>query len=307
MRRHAYGLVLETDIPFGAQLHEQQDRPVDWTIRWGDSTFCIPRDPLFAAEGFNWPAWVADGVWYLMSRQTDEAISIDPLDRVVVMDLADRDNDRGALILRGVVASLLLELVGTPVLHANALVVAGNGVAVTGPQGAGKTTSSAALVAGGARLVSDDVVAVEYDSSSVTMRSGPTDLRLRPHGTGVLGLFPSHAATSQSLDGRVVLPMSPFDRDSASLDAIVVPRPSRSTDEISVRALESDAALRLLIGAFRVPGFVERTMVEQRLAAIARLSALPIAEITMPFLDRWTAGDAQALHDELAAWLEGHA
>lgn len=52
-------------------------------------------------------------------------------------------------------------LQGLEVLHAGAVVVAGEGVALSGPSGSGKTSLALALQRRGAELLADDVVAVE--------------------------------------------------------------------------------------------------------------------------------------------------
>jgi hypothetical protein len=63
-------------------------------------------------------------------------------------------------------------LQGLEVLHAGAVVVAGEGVALSGPSGSGKTSLALALQRRGAELLADDVVAVERADSELLAHPG---------------------------------------------------------------------------------------------------------------------------------------
>lgn len=63
-------------------------------------------------------------------------------------------------------------LQGLEVLHAGAVVVAGEGVALSGPSGSGKTSLALALQRRGAELLADDVVAVERAGAELLAHPG---------------------------------------------------------------------------------------------------------------------------------------
>lgn len=63
-----------------------------------------------------------------------------------------------ATYLTGPIFALLLRLRGGLALHASSVVIHGGALALTGPHGSGKSTTAAALVLRGARLVTDDVL-----------------------------------------------------------------------------------------------------------------------------------------------------
>ena len=65
------------------------------------------------------------------------------------------------LPLLGPVTAMLLYLRGYFVLHASAIAIGGRGVIFVGDRTAGKSTTAAALVAAGHRLLADDVVAID--------------------------------------------------------------------------------------------------------------------------------------------------
>jgi hypothetical protein len=66
------------------------------------------------------------------------------------------------LPLLGTVMALLLHLRGLLVLHASAIVVDGRGAVFAGDKQAGKSTTAAAFIGAGYRLLVDDVVAMDF-------------------------------------------------------------------------------------------------------------------------------------------------
>jgi hypothetical protein len=78
------------------------------------------------------------------------------------------------------VLPLAAVLHGMEILHASAVEVAGRAVAFLGGSGVGKTTVAARIVARGARLVTDDVLAVDAVGSAVRAHRGGTVARVDP-------------------------------------------------------------------------------------------------------------------------------
>jgi hypothetical protein len=74
-----------------------------------------------------------------------------------------------ATYLLGPVLGLLLRLRGVTCLHASAVSIGGGVVAFVGPEGAGKSTTAAALAQQGCAIVSDDVVALTESEGSFSV------------------------------------------------------------------------------------------------------------------------------------------
>jgi hypothetical protein len=70
-------------------------------------------------------------------------------------------------------------LQGLELFHASAVQVDGRAVALSGPSGAGKTTTAAQLVLAGATFVADDVLALEREGDVVVAHPGPALMNLR--------------------------------------------------------------------------------------------------------------------------------
>ena len=77
---------------------------------------------------------------------------------------------------------------GVLVLHGAALDVGGRAVVLLGEKGAGKSTTAAALIARGHRLLTDDLVALAPDASAPAILPGPTQMKLWPEAIEAIGL-----------------------------------------------------------------------------------------------------------------------
>jgi hypothetical protein len=88
-------------------------------------------------------------------------------------------------IILGPAIAIALEAAGFLCLHGSAVVIDGRAVAFIGPKHHGKSTLAAALVAAGARLIGDDLLAVAPGPPAV-MRPGVPSLRLWKDSVSVL-------------------------------------------------------------------------------------------------------------------------
>ena len=83
-------------------------------------------------------------------------------------------------LLLAQVLPLAAALRGMEILHASAVEMAGRAVAFLGSSGVGKTTLAARIVARGARLVTDDVLAVDVANGAVRAHRGGAVARVDP-------------------------------------------------------------------------------------------------------------------------------
>jgi hypothetical protein len=88
--------------------------------------------------------------------------------------------------LLGPVLGFLLRLRGVTCLHASAVEVAGQGIAILGPPGAGKSTLAAAFAVAGFAVLSDDVAPLVNRRSAFSMLPGYPRLRLWPDSVQAL-------------------------------------------------------------------------------------------------------------------------
>lgn len=192
------------------------------------------------------------------------------------------------LLLIGPVTGILLQLRGLLVLHAAAVEVEGRAVVIAGNSGMGKSTTAAALVRTGGRLLADDVVAIDLGGAQPTVPAGSPHLRLMPESLLALGEDPESLPRlrenyeKRQLEGAEGVDRVPLGaifvlEEAALLDA---PRmaPSEALRELLVQSYCAD----LLTGAatarhFRQCGTVAASVPVYRLhrpRALGRLAQL---------------------------------
>ncbi|MDB5036191.1 MAG: hypothetical protein JWQ98_3432 [Chlorobi bacterium] len=96
-------------------------------------------------------------------------------------------------LLMGPFMAMLLHQRGMLVLHGSGVEVDGRAIGFLGDSGQGKSTTAAALIAAGHRLISDDLLPVAIDGNRHTaaVAPGPMFLKLWPEAAGALGHDPA--------------------------------------------------------------------------------------------------------------------
>lgn len=205
------------------------------------------------------------------------------------------------ILLRGTVAGLLLDLRGQPSLHASAIEIGGRVIAFAGGSGAGKTTTAAMFCTAGARLVTDDVLSVEFDEMQPRCRLGSIELRLR-EAAAPLVQDPSWVVAHRRLvDGRLAVRPKAAGADRAPLQAVVFPRPDRrATHPTLTRVRPPEAAIWLAEGPricwWNSPEAVERAFIQATRVA----GKVPVYEAAIPWGPPWRASPAMPLLEVLA-------
>ena len=151
------------------------------------------------------------------------------------------------LPLLGAVMAVLLQLRGHLVLHASAVLKDDAGMLFLGDKGAGKSTTAAALVCSGFRLLTDDIAAARPDASGCwRIESGYPQLKLTESAAAAVDLPQAvsvpvgHSAVAK-LQRR--LPFLPDDRAFSVGTAFVLVRGER----LSVESLSPSQALVALL------------------------------------------------------------
>jgi hypothetical protein len=178
-----FGLTLRSDFAFEALT--ETDAPggaVDVTVRRRTGLIrdaAPPVDPFFdiTPDG-QYLYWSALGAFVIRDPAT---VEVDPHPGV-----SDHLVSQAFL---GIVISLVLELRQVLCLHASAVNVHGRAVLFLGDKGAGKSTTSGALLARGHLPITDDLVAVEPGpDGGLQVRPGFSRMKLWPDSIAALGL-----------------------------------------------------------------------------------------------------------------------
>jgi hypothetical protein len=172
-----------------AKNHANQKITVDLSNQLPEAlkeSDCWPRlyPPNVEIESSGAEVWQQNGwlkVRYYKARSLALDFYISPKERQVFshkppeIPLGDVES-----FLIGPVLGCLQQLLGNTCLHASVLSYNGHAFALVGAKGAGKSTTSAALLEAGAKLVSDDIAVLKFDSESITVESGYPAIRLLP-------------------------------------------------------------------------------------------------------------------------------
>ena len=244
----AYGLTIRSDLELPELEPEAAESP-DVTIRLRPTGRPLPHPSGSVVFEFSadtqYLAW--PGVGGFLIRGTN-AIDIEPAAGVSTPLLN--------FPLLGPVFALLLHLRGMLVLHASAIEVAGRGAIFLGDKGAGKSTTAAALVAAGHRLLIDDVLALDF--------SDPNGPRIAP-GFPQLKLTDA-TANKIIIDGAVAMPPP-------------IPDFPKQQRRLTGPFLQSHALPGCIYVLMRGPLATTRPMsVQDALSALMRFSYLPLLQ-----------------------------
>jgi hypothetical protein len=167
------------------------------------------------------------------------------------------------------------------------VVIDGSAVAFLGDCGDGKSTLGAALVARGFPMLTDDVLALEFEDGRVLAHAGPARIKLLPSvARAVLG----RSGTRRLNPGtrKLVLPLSRRSTASTAvpLEALYVlcgPARSRRASRVILTPLTGQRAfLEVIRSAFNLIQ-VDRARLEHQFRMAATLSTVvPVARLTYP-------------------------
>lgn len=160
-RYRAFGMAIASTLPVAELSPGEESDPVDLVIELGSVGELLP-----ARE---------DGVTFRLSDQDDHflvwpgvaAFRILGTERIVVEPYPDTPTAYLAFPLLGPIFGLLLHLRGLLVLHASAVEIDGRGAVFVGDKMAGKSTTAAAFLRAGHRLLTDDLLAIDLSDPAV--------------------------------------------------------------------------------------------------------------------------------------------
>ncbi len=192
-------------------------------------------------------------------------------------------------ILLGVAAGVLLRDRGIGVFHGSAVAHRGGAVAVLGPSRAGKSTLAGALMAKGARLVTDDLIVPERLADGFAVQAGHRRLSLERDTAAALPLngTPSAWFRSRSKGSKLwidadALPGG-FAAEPAQLSAIYVLEPrdvTRTRPEVVALPARS-AAVALMQQVYGV-GWIGQPTAELLRHCTEVASRVPVARLRRP-------------------------
>lgn len=203
------------------------------------------------------------------------------------------------VLIGGGLQAFVLLARGHFVLHASAVAFEDRAVAIVGAAGMGKSTLATLLCAVGGTLLADDVLRVDVDTDMTCWRGGLPETRLRKGAESLSALFAA-ASSRRTADHRDALRLPPAPAQSYPLHRIVVPRPMKDADEVTVEWLPKAQALLLMSRFPRFLGWTDPEILSRQFTGLADLvERVPVGLATVPWGPPFSAGTAVALRDLL--------
>ncbi len=197
----------------------------------------------------------------------------------------DVEHDALRLDLLGRMLPLAVHARGHLCLHASAVVIEKQAVALVAPKGVGKSTLAMAMVESGAQLLTDDALAITLGHGALAM---PGVARIRLRDDAVTSVANVSRDRHMAFDGKLVVePHADHEiaRQPTPLAAIYVLAPAagdRAQPALRERLTEGDALpllmghgkLGVLLGGGEGFAVLERTIAMLRHVAVYRLSVV---------------------------------
>jgi hypothetical protein len=281
------GLRLRSEVEL--DLPSSTDEGCDVEVRWGSDIHDSsepPRGEVIAAYESGDTTWYTatwSGSGYLFRfRNVGEFVISGDLSEVIVRRDRSGRAELLPILLAGTVCSFLLALRGETVLHASAVSIDGSALAFVGQSGRGKSTLAALLCVDGAALVTDDVLVVD-PGPPVTCLGGASGLRLRSAAAVIAQARPELPSRLTADDRLAFSPISAPLRP-LPLSAIVIPAPSRTATEVSVRRVPPSNALFALLSFPRVHGWRQSDVLSRDFATLSQIvNLIPVLDVAIPW------------------------
>jgi hypothetical protein len=190
MRYRAFGIRIETDVPLPGLVVDGRAVPADLRIwlgsvpTWVEDALTLPRVPCPKADfaGSRLVHALGDGgteFFHVAYADGTEFVVSHAGDRVFGRWQPPLTLEDTLAYLVGPVLGITLRRQGRTCVHASAVAWNGRAVMFVGPAEAGKsTTAAAAVMRHGARILTDDIVALRRSGRKYFVEAGPAGLRL---------------------------------------------------------------------------------------------------------------------------------
>ena len=213
---HAWGLSIASFAELPLPPADPADAAKSADV-WVTAAAIIPPEPIPSLTGY-----LIDGDSIYLQRPGIGRFEIRAgSDVIAELDPGYSDLDVASFVV-GAALGVILHQRGLLVLHACAVELGGRVVAFAGGSGAGKSTIALALLARGARLVTDDVLALRVGRDSVLAIPGAPIQKLWPDSLHFRGLDPQDMPrVSPSFDKRIHV-VEPTEKDLPLTNVLVL-------------------------------------------------------------------------------------
>jgi hypothetical protein len=256
---HAYGIPIRSDLRFPLKETPAPLGPTVELFFGGPLYFrealrgrVVPPDPESWCECLTLP----EGSVYVRWPELFEFLVAPDGRRIAYNPLSESSRLALETYLLSMVLSYALLKLGYEVLHATAVIVDGEALALLGPSGHGKSTLAAAFLSAGYPVLTDDLLVLMETPEGIMVPPGLPRIKLFPEAAARLLPFPVAGETMNPLTDKLVIPLSEphFWRTPAPLRAVYRlsdPGAARSPSKVRIARMPVKTAfIQLLAGTF---------------------------------------------------------
>jgi hypothetical protein len=282
-----YGLNFDSDIPMHAALPGPGF--ADVTVRLGTERPIESNEPpgelmAFTDGGERRLSTITQTIdaYILRVHGLSDFVISTSLDELTCYPAPDTNPDFLSTLMCGSVASLLLSLRGLCVLHASAVEYGGRGFGLVGQSGWGKSTTAARLCVAGARLITDDVLAIAPTSALISGRC--RELRLRAQAQKLAQLVPVVEDPRLTADERIAIRPILAPHEETPLHSLIEVGLYKDIGGIQVERVPPAQAIFSLVGAIRTGGGAPSHLMETQFESLVDVvSKVPVYRARIPW------------------------
>jgi hypothetical protein len=260
-------------------FHPHEIRGDVWYLSPGQEPNAGPRLVIWKLlDGRYYYFRYSDGTEFLIESRGTEVWATWPGETLTLEDTAT--------YLLGPIMGFVLLLRGTICLHASAIVIGKQAIALLGPAGSGKSTTAAAFANRGYGILAEDVVSLSERGTTFCVEPGYPCIRLWPHSVEALyGTSHELPKLTPTWD-KCFLDLSQerytFHEQSLPLAAVYL-LAARSEDPAApyVQRLSQAQALMSLVANTYATNLMDREMRAYEFGLLSRLAGeIPVRQIT---------------------------
>ncbi|HEY0672616.1 MAG TPA: hypothetical protein VGD27_10130 [Longimicrobiales bacterium] len=276
-----YGLIVQADRALPAPAAEGAP-DITITTHTARKPGRLPAN----SRGYSYELQEDGSIHVSWSELFDFVVNADG-SRIDVYSGAARDREPAYTYLVSQVISVALLQKHIESLHAGAIGINGQAIALLGESGRGKSTLTAHLLQSGAHLITDDLLVLSEESGHYFAVPGASRIKLDPAVGAALRLSWSHTPMLDS-SGKDVwfVPQTSCALANTPLARICLLEPG--TASVQIETMNAAEATRVLLGATFNPLHTEPERLQHLLLAAERLvRAVPVQRLSVPrSLDR---------------------
>lgn len=274
-----YGLTIDSDLALAAPA---ADGPGLGVVALAPSDGPLVDARTAGAADDGWFAYrrLPDGAEYLRWRGLFEFLVSADGRRIARRALAEVPDEVLQTYLLGQALSFALLKQGIEPLHATVVGIGDGAVGFLGDCGRGKSTTAAAFLAAGHRLLTDDLLVLSSRGVDVLAHAGPPRIKLFPEPARVLLGKRARGVAMNRATPKLVIPLESDGPRALPLRALYVLAAGRA---VTIRRFSSRRAfVELLRNSFNIVVADPARLARQFERAAFLAAAVPIKQLSFP-------------------------